>query len=196
LIGASSMSIAMKKITTKTAKDIAQRFELQEESQALLTEEQTPGEFLQILMDNSHYHDAVTFLAHAFLVREAVWWACVCARYHIEDADAKFQLALKAAEVWVYEPTEENRRVAEKYAEEGNYATPASWAAAAAFWSGGSINAIGEPAMEPPSDIYAHAVGGSIIMSAGLGMPAAKEVEERYNTYLKHGINIADGGNG
>lgn len=197
VMGAAPVLIAMKKVTAKTAKDIAQYFDFQEEQcQSLLSEKQTPAEFLQALIDNGHYYDAVNFLAHAIPVRESVWWACVCVRYHIESSDVKCKLALKAAEAWVYDPSEQNRRVAEKHAEEGGYATAASWAAAAAFWSGGSIIAVGEPAVEPAPYLYAHAVAGAIVMAAGLGAPDEAEVVQRYQTYLQHGINIANGSNG
>ena len=190
------LPIEMKKVTASSAQDITQHFELQEESQSLLSAEQTPAEFFQILLDNGHYHDAITFLAHAIPAREAVWWACLCARYHLDNSDEQYQQALTAAETWVRKPTEENRRSAEKEAEAGNYDSPASWAAAAAFWSGGSIAPVDEPAMEPSAHLYAHAVAGAIVMSAGLGMPAEKDVKKRYQNYLKHGINVANGGNG
>jgi hypothetical protein len=186
----------MQKVVAEKASEITRHFELQEEFQPALDDDLPPGEFFQALMDNKHYHDAVTFLAHAIPSREAVWWACVCARYHMEDADVKYQLGLKAAEAWVYDPSEENRRVCEKYAEEGDYATPASWACAAAFWSTGSITAADAPIMEAPPYIYAHAVTGSIVMAVGWKQPDPEVVEERYQTYLKHGLNIANGGNG
>ena len=188
--------LVMKKVTAASARDIARHFELLSESQPLLSDTHTPGEFLQILMDHGHYHDAITFLAHAIPAREAVWWACLCVRDHLADSDEAYQQAHTAAEAWVRKPTEDNRRNAEQGAEEGHYKTPASWAAAAAFWSGGSVASVGEPVMEPPAYLYAHAVTGAIVMSAGLGMPAEKDMEERYQNYLKHGIAIANGGNG
>jgi len=190
------MTIAMQKVGADKAADIAKHYELEAESRALLTEEQKPADFLATLMEKGLYYDAVTFLAHSLPVREAVWWACVCSRYFLEGSDVKFQLALNAAEAWVYKPTEQNRRVAEKYAEEGDYATPASWAAAAAFWSGGSITAEGEATIAPPPFLYAHAVAGSVVMCAGWQEPEADEVKQRFETYLKHGISIANGGNG
>ncbi|NOZ54350.1 MAG: Twin-arginine translocation pathway signal [Gammaproteobacteria bacterium] len=171
-----------------------QRFKLQQESQALLTEQQTPAEFLQQMTENRHYHDAVTFLAHGLPAREAVWWSSVCARYHYDASTSIDQAALVAAETWVRHPEESNRRLAEKHAEAGDYATPASWAAAAAFWSGGSISAAADPVMEPPPYLYAHAVAGAIIMAAGFKTPAEKVVEQRYQAYVEHGINIANGG--
>lgn len=186
----------MKKITTNLASDVVEQYELNKEVKLLLTENQTPAKFLKVLIDEGHYQDAITFLAHAMPVREAVWWACVCSRYFAEDGDVKYQLALKAAETWVYESTEENRRVAEKYAKEGEYATPASWAAAAAFWSGGSITKEGDPVMEPAPNLYAHAVTGAVVMAAGWKEPSADDLEDRFKKYLQHGISIANGGNG
>jgi len=186
----------MKKITANTAHEIAQRFKLQEESQALLTEKQTPEEYLQLMTKHKHYHDAVTFLAHGLPAREAVWWSSVCARYHYDACASNDQVALVTAETWVRHPEECNRRLAEKHAEAGDYATPASWAAAAAFWSGGSISAEGDPVMEPPPYLYAHAVAGAIIMAAGFKTPAVNIVEQRYQTYVEHGSNIANGGTG
>lgn len=190
------MSISMKKVIAEKAIDIIKNFELVEEFQPVLDDEQVPAQYLETLMDNEHYQDAVIFLAHAIPAKEAVWWACVCSRHHKEDADVTYQLGLNAAEAWVYDPTEENRRICERYVEKENNATPASWAAAAAFWSGGSITVINKPSMEPPPHIYAHAVAGAIIKSVGLGTPTEKEVEKRYKSYLKHGIDIANGGNG
>lgn len=190
------MTFAMQKVDAEKASDIAKHYELDDESRELLTDDQKPSDFLDTLINNGLYHDAVTFLAHSLPVREAVWWACVCSRYYLEGSDVKYQLAQNAAEAWVYDPSEQNRRVAEKYAEEGDYATPASWAAAAAFWSGGSITEEKEPAMEPPPFLYAHAVTGSVVMAAGWKEPDEDEVTERYQAFLKHGINIANGGNG
>ena len=50
--------------------------------------------------------------------------------------------------------------------------------------------------MAPPAYLYAHAVAGAIIMSASQDMPAEADVEARYQRYLEHGIDIANGGNG
>jgi len=186
----------MKKIAAKKAKDITKHFDLIEEFQPTLDDELAPADYLNALMDIDYYYDAVVFLAHALPVREAVWWACVCSRYHAQGAEAKYQLSLKAAESWAYEPSEENRQICKKFTVESEFATPASCAAAAAFWSGGNINAKDKPAMEPVPYTYAHAVTSAIAMAAGYGTPEENEVEKRYRVYLQHGINIANGGNG
>ena len=110
------MSIVLQKVDADKATEIAKHYELDEESRALLTEELKPAEFLETLMAKGLYYDAVTFLSHSLPAREAVWWSCVCSRYFLEGSDVKYQLAYNAAETWVYKPTEQNRRVAEKYA--------------------------------------------------------------------------------
>jgi hypothetical protein len=185
----------LRKVKETYAQEITQRFELQSESLPLLTSQHTPSEFLQILIENNHNHDAVTFLAHAIPARKAIWWTSLCTRDHLNDSDQSYQQAYNAAQNWLNNPTEENRRTAEIRAEESEYNNAASWSAAAAFWSGGSIAPVGEPVMEPAEYLYAHAITSAIIMSSGVGHPAEKDVKTRYQTYLKYGISIANGSN-
>ena len=187
-------SFELKNIQALKAQEITQHFDLLEESVPLLNAEQTPADFLQILIDQGHYHNAISFLAHAMPVREEVWWACLCIRDHFESSDEAYQHALNAAESWVDDPSETHRREAEKHAEAGEYNTPASWVAGAVFWSGGSIAPINEPIMAPPHHLYAHAISGAIIMSAGLDSPDESELEKRYLHYLRLGIIIANNG--
>lgn len=190
------MAMSLKKIDAEKAKNITQYFELINDFQPALDDEQPPSDYIQSLIENEHYQDAVTFLAHAIPAREAVWWACVCARHHVNDADEKYLQGLKAAEAWVYDTSEENRRVCEGFAEAGDYSTITSWACAAAFWSGGSIAPIDEPSMEVMPYIYAHAVAGSIVSSVTYSQPEPEEINQRYKQYLSQGMDIANGGNG
>lgn len=185
----------MEKIHTELAKDLIKHFELEDEAQELFDESLTTTDFLDKLMSNNMYMDAITLLSHSLPKREAVWWACICAKKHQEDVDDElFTQSIEAAEKWVYDPTEKNRRVAEFYAEKGKYETAASWAAAAAFWSGESIMPEGEPIVAPAEYLYSHAVRGCIITC--VGMNEAASIDESYQTYLSHGIDIASGGNG
>ena len=186
----------MKKITAKIAQEITELFEFVDEIQPKLDDQRPPVAYFQLLVDKGHYQDAITFLAHAIPPKEAVWWACVCARHHFDAADESFQQGLKAAEAWVYDDSEENRRICEKFAEAGDYSTISSWACAAAFWSGGSISAEDDAPIEVLPYIYAHAVTGSIVSSASFSPPEPEDDKERFMQYFKHGLNIADGGNG
>lgn len=185
----------MEKIQVELAKDLVKHFDLEDEGKSIFNEKLKTTEFLEQLLENEFYMDAITLLAHSLPKREAVWWSCLCAKKHLDSVnDEIYSQSLAAAEKWVYEPSEKNRRIAEFYAEKSQYETAAAWAAAAAFWSGDSIMPEGEPVVAPAEYLYSHAVKGCIITC--VGMDDGNSVEDRYQAYLTHGINIAKGGNG
>jgi hypothetical protein len=185
--------IVLKRVKESKACEITEYFDLLTESIPLLTEEQTPSEFLQRLMKQGHYYDAVSFLAHAMPAKQSIYWACQCIQEHLEHSDTAEQHAYHAAKTWLYDPTETHRFNAEHHAEAGSYNTPASWIAAAVFWSGGNIAPKNEPTLIAAPYLYAKAIQGSIVMSAGLHCPAQSVVQERYQQYLALGVKIANG---
>jgi len=185
----------MEKIHTEFAKDLVKHYELEDDAKELFKDSLKTTDFLDVLMSNELYMDAITLLSHSLPKREAVWWACICAKKHQEEVnDELFSQTIVAAEKWVYDPSEKNRRVAEFYAEKGQYETAAAWVAAAAFWSGDSIMPEGEPVIAPAEYLYSHAVRGCIVTCVGMNEKSA--IEDSYQEYLSHGINIANGGNG
>lgn len=185
----------MKKILNKLASEICSHIELEKEAAALLKPEYTPEQYLKALLADKQYYSAVIFLAHALPKRESVWWSCVCTKAVVTDKTTKDNLeALKAAEQWVYNPTEENRRLAEKLAEKTEFRTPASWTAMAAFWSGGSVTGVDEPPVPPAQYLYANAVSGAVNLSATIDKN--NDTEKLYQVFLKQGMDIANGGNG
>ncbi|WP_119459027.1 DUF6931 family protein [Rhodospirillaceae bacterium SYSU D60014] len=186
---------ALSKIAAGKAEEICRQVHLGEEAQALLSDGMTPADFLTLLTKQEHYADAARFLAHALPKREAVWWACLCARASL-TADAKPALleALKAAEAWVYKPVEENRRAAMARAEAVGFESPSSWAAVAAFWSGGSMAPPDVPPVPPGEALTGVAVAGAVILAAVQTEP--ERAAERYRLFLEQGIDIANGGNG
>lgn len=185
----------MKKVTQKLAAEICTNIELEKEAELLLDATFTPEQYLNTLIDNKQYFSAVIFLAHALPRREAVWWACVCAKAVITTKTSDDDVdALKSAEQWVYSPTEENRRLAERLAEKTKFVTPQSWAAMGAFWSGGSITGVDDPPVPPAKYLYAHAVAGSINLAATID--TERDSENLYQVFFQQGINIANGGNG
>ena len=141
----------LQKIANKNASETARSCDLEDDARTLLTADLNATQYLDKLQEGGLYVDAARFLATALPKREAVWWACVCARSALGDEtpEPKVTRALEAAEAWVYKPNEENRRPTEKLAEEATYEQPAAWAAIAAFWSGGSITAEGQPVVQP-----------------------------------------------
>lgn len=189
------MAEALSKVGAKKACEIYQHYDIDEECLALDEGgKATPLHFIKALMDNKRYEHAVAFLAHALPKRESVWWACVSARSVVAEGDGILDVALKSAEKWVYEPTEPNRRAAEKLAEKTKYKHPASWAAMAAFWSGSSITGEDEPPVPPPPFLFAHAVSGAITLAAVGTDPDA--APGRFELFIRQGLDIGQGGNG
>ena len=128
------------KVEARTAAEVCKRFPLGEDAKKLLRDGMTPPQFLAVLTEKQLAVDAVRFLAHALPKREAVWWACLCARQAAGgNLPAKPAAALQAAERWAADPSEDNRRKAQAAAEAAEMSTPAGCAAMAAFWSGGSM---------------------------------------------------------
>jgi hypothetical protein len=57
--------------------------------------------------------EAAKLTAHALPKREAVWWACMCARHTVQaDASPVLEQLCVAAETWVRKQSDESRRAA------------------------------------------------------------------------------------
>src|SRR6266536_3929242 len=96
------------KVTAKSAVEICKLVPLGDEAKKLLRDGLTPRQYLDVLIEKQQYVDAVRFLAHALPKREAVWWACLCARKAVgPNPPAPIQAALQAAEKWVVDPSED-----------------------------------------------------------------------------------------
>src|SRR5437870_480991 len=128
------MSTANKALPAKTAADVARNFPLSEAAAKLLRVDMQPRPFLDLLIEEQHYADAVRFLAHTMAKREAVWWACLCSRPErgaIVPPPA--MAAQQAAEAWVVNPSDEKRRAAYAAAQVAGMGTPAGATCVAAF---------------------------------------------------------------
>jgi hypothetical protein len=184
-----------KKVAADRAAAICQDIDLDEAARGLLAPELAPAAFLRLLVDGALYADAVRFLARALPKREATWWACLCARSALGENPAPELLkALELAEQWVQRPTEEHRRLTYPAAQESQFGHPASWAAMAAFWSGGSMAPPDVPAVPPADNLTAKAVAGAVMLAAVQTEP--EKAEAKYQRFLDQGIDIAGGGSG
>lgn len=182
------------KIKAATAQEICTQFMLSAEAQSHLDPQMAPLPFLDVLVAHSLYADAMQFLARALPKREAVWWSSTCVRGLPNDAkQPELAAGLEAAEGWVYRPTEENRRNAEKAANAIKAPHPARWTAMAAFWSGGSLAPADAPEVKPAEDFTAKAVAGAVMMAAALD---PLESQARNKRFIESGLDIANGGTG
>ena len=182
------------KVTAKTALEVCKKVPLAEPAKKLLKETQTPRQYLDLLVQNQLFLDAVKFLAFALPKREAVWWACVCARVPgTKPLLPAHQQVLQATEKWVSDSSDESRRAAYTAAEGAKFDNPASTAALAAFFSAGSIVPANLPAVAPADDVAPQAVCGSISLAAVSDEPT--KIAERYKKFVSLGCDVANGTN-
>src|SRR5262245_43444613 len=80
--------------------------ELPDGATELLAKRPTVAQLAAQLAERGEFPAAVQVLAHALPAREAVWWACQCAK------SAGASPAIQAAERWVVAQTDETRRAA------------------------------------------------------------------------------------
>jgi hypothetical protein len=153
------------------------------------------SEALDLLEGAGFLLEATRLLAYALPKREAVWWACMCAAHtappDLPEAD---RLAREAAELWVRQPGEKNRRAAALLAEATTMDHPEPWTTVAVFWSGETIGPEDLPAVPPPPHMTGKAVAGTIYIAAVRGDPMRESA--RLKRFLESGRNIAAGGPG
>lgn len=184
------------KVKAITAQELLDQFELYEEgAEAHLVPDTAPQISIERLAEAGFYLDAIKLLAHGLPKRESVWWSCLAARaVQKPDTDEDNINALIAAEAWAKAPTEENRLRCRLLGEKTKHKTAASWAATAACWSTGSMAAEGEPEIQTPEYLFAHAVAGAVSIAATEA--DGDNLDEFYKKFLLQGIDLARGGNG
>ena len=140
------------------------------------------------------FPDAIRFLAQGLPKREAVWWACYCAKSAAGSALAAAETAaIKTAERWVADPTEENRRATMPAAEAAKLGTPAGCAALGAFLSGGSMGPANVAEIPPGETFAGNAIAGAVMIAVVVKEP--QKAAEKYQAFLGRGIEIANGKN-
>jgi hypothetical protein len=180
------------RVAARTAAEVAKTAELDEEAHLLLSDTQTPHEFLNLLLEQRRWPDACRFLAQALPKREAVWWAYQCVLQLANPPEqSPAALALQVVEKWLAQPTEEHRQPAMAAAEAAGIGTPAGATAVAVAFSGGSMSEPDLPPVPPPDHLTGSVAATVVIMSANLLDPVA--VDDAYRKLLAVGIDVASG---
>ena len=187
------MATKLEKVNAKTAAELCTRFDLEgAEAHAILKDEMPPGEFFDLLIAKEYFPDAVRLLAYGLPARDAVNWACQCARERPSpNPKTETESALKAAESWVASPDDNRARAALEAAQAAELSTPEGCTAMAAFFSGENIAPAGAAAVPPPPDVAPKIVSGAILMAAVLVEP--EHAAAHYRRFLDLGIQVANG---
>jgi hypothetical protein len=177
------------RIGARTAHEVCERFDIGDDARKLLKPEATPLQYLELLQGKKFHAAAIQFLAHALGKREAVFWACVCAR---DSGMAPDAAALRAAETWVADPSEKNRRAAQSAALADGAHTAAGCAAMAAFVSGGSLGPPEAPPAPPAEYLTSSNVAGAVFFAA-VAKGSGERMSEHLSQFLENGLEVAEG---
>lgn len=186
------MADALVKITAKTAAEVCAKFVLGDDAKPLLKDSMTPSLFIAALTEKAHFSDAIKFIAHALPRPEAVFWAYSCAKEVAGDKPAdSIAKALSAVHKWLLDPSEDNRRATQPAYEAADLGTPAGCAAAAAFWSGGSMAPKEAPVVPPPDNLSGHGVASALMLAGVVKEP--EKFKDNYTAFINRGLAIASG---
>ena len=152
-----------------------------------------PKAYFDALVDAGRYADAINFLGLALPRFEAVAWAARAVQ-DIRQGTAKPRTpeaaALKAALLWIQDPSEQRRRAAYEAAEACTKNSAEKLAAFAAFFSGGSIAPAEQPAVPAPRDAAGRFASGAVLAAAS----QAKDIATALKQALQAGDAIAERG--
>jgi len=173
------------------SEEIASRFEASSEAKAVLTPGLGASEFVTALVEKELWSDAAGFVGQWLTKRDAVTWACLASRKSLGEAPPpKERAALEAAERWLAAADEPSRRACEAAAETLGYRSAPAMAAAAAFWSGGSLSLPDLPKVPPAETLSGKGAAASVLMAGAAGAP---DVAGRLRELIWLGVDIAEG---
>jgi hypothetical protein len=189
---ASAESVVATGLAITHAAKLPATAQISDEGRAMLVDDMPVPQFIELLASREAYLDALRVVAHSVAKRSAVEWACRCVRSAMgDDLNPTDENAVKAAETWAADPTEEHRRQAQAAAEAAEHKTPGAWTAMAAFWSSGSMAPPAAPAVSPPDHLTAHAAAGAVMLAAVAKQP--EKAPEKYQAFLEIGKEIMNG---
>ena len=151
--------------------------------------DEPPLDFLQGLIARPHRFDAIAYAAALLPRREAVWWGCRCLH---ALGDGKPDEALAAAEAWVRDPDDPQRRAALALGESGDRRSASAWLALAAGVSGGNVAPEGAPPRRPEPYMTAVAVKAAVILA--IAEKPAREQPGWTTACAEAAIRFAEGG--
>jgi hypothetical protein len=124
--------------------------------------------------------------------REAVWWAVLCVREVVDPSPPEpVEAALRAAETWVKDASETNRRAARAAAKVAGLSSPAGMTASAAFQSGGTLGPPDGPAILPSENATARAVANAVTLASL--QTASEKAPDRVASFVARGVEVATG---
>jgi len=162
-----SVPTHLPKIKAPTAAQVCEQYKPEPPAQQLLTPQQTPAQYLNLLEKKQLSEESVKLLAYGLPERESVWWATQCAQKVSSPLNLPDEAAIKAADAWVKNPSELTKKAAAwskptptvvPAQDYGRPQNPTGWAMPAAPVADGPADPL-EPRLAP------HAVVGAVMLA-------------------------------
>jgi hypothetical protein len=171
------------------AADVTRLFSASEPALSALDDRSLPSQFLRALVEKELHPDAIQLIAHYLPKRQAVWWACQCVKSTFgPKTTPAMKAAVEAAEKWVSQPTEENRRAAQQAAELEESGSPANVVGLAAAFSE-QPPAADARIREKQQYMTAKLAAGAVLMAATL---VAEKAKENLAEFVSQGITVVN----
>ncbi|MEM7059653.1 MAG: hypothetical protein AAF557_18870 [Pseudomonadota bacterium] len=137
--------------------------------------------------------EVLLMLANCLPPREAVWWACVCARDMYPENGEEQPETLTTAEAWVFKPSEETRVAARLALDASTPGDKTKLCAQAACFADGTLGPGELEDYETPPGGFGASVFGMVMraMYSDKAKAMDREVE-----YVDRAVDIGRGGNG
>lgn len=170
------------------------RIKLKPGAESLLDDRLTPRAYFERLLQNGHLAEARRILAHTLPKRRALWWACLCAQdAYQDDLPQSVARAIEVVTRYVRDPSEPNRREAERVGRSLPPNRLEGCLAMAVFFSQGSVSLPHLP-MVPPRPFVTGRLVGVCVYLASVTRSAA-HYKDHLRQYLAVGVDIARGQN-
>jgi TPR repeat protein len=169
------------------AVEICRYFTLSEEGKKALSPDLMPEQFAELLFQNNRHSDAVQLIAHYLPKRQGVFWAMTCVRQVTPEPAPEAESALKAAEKWIAEPSEDTRKAALKAADAADAGTPAGCTALAAYYSDGMPRTEDPKANARAYFMTAKLVGSAVLLAA---TEDPEQLMPRFESFIRKGLEI------
>lgn len=184
-----------KKMIAERVGDLLSEDELEGQSKSMFDPEGRPDDLVRDLANAQLWSDAVKVAARTLPPREAVWWACVCARKMSSITENPAEMsALQSAEAWVYKPNDDNRKKAFELAQVSDPCLAGGLSAFAATFNESKLPLMDGSEAELDKSVFTNMVSGAVMMSAGDA--PGDEIYPQMERFLESAADIANGGDG
>jgi hypothetical protein len=183
----------MSRVRFATARALFETFPKSVTNIAAAPTDEPPVLFLRKLATAEKVEDAVTFCAYLLPRREAVWWACGCARTLLGEIAHSQAACLLAAEAWVSEPDDQHRQAALELGMQSDSNDPLTWLALGAGWSGGMLSSHPQMSALVPPFMTARAARIAVQLSAHFAKKK-NELPAHLQACIAEGIKLAETG--